>query len=207
MSETLADGQTHHLSLYEAPSGARVFGAGTVQWSWGLDSVHDRGSGAASTDMQQATVNLFADMGVQPGTLQDDLQATAALADLDLPVSTITFPVGGETFEVGATVTVLGTASDTGGAGVALVEVSTDGGLTWQTANGLASWSFNYTPAATGAVTHPEPRHGRRVQPGDARRGRAGDHRSADLPLHRVERRHPAGHRQHRRHASRWSWA
>ena len=29
---------THHLSLYRAPSGALVFGAGTVQWAWGLDN-------------------------------------------------------------------------------------------------------------------------------------------------------------------------
>ena len=34
---------THHLTLYRAASGALVFGAGTVQWSWGLDSDHDRG--------------------------------------------------------------------------------------------------------------------------------------------------------------------
>ena len=153
MSETLSLGEIHHLSLYQAPSGARVFGAGTVQWSWGLDSVHDRGNGAASTDMQQATVNLFADMGVQPGTLQAGLTPTAALADADLPVSTIVFPVGGENIEVGSTVTVLGTASDTGGSGVALVEVSTDGGLTWLPANGLENWSFNYTPSAVGAAT------------------------------------------------------
>jgi hypothetical protein len=31
---------THSLSLYRAPSGALVFGAGTVQWSWGLDSTN-----------------------------------------------------------------------------------------------------------------------------------------------------------------------
>ena len=29
---------THNLTLYRAPSGALVFGAGTVQWSLGLDS-------------------------------------------------------------------------------------------------------------------------------------------------------------------------
>src|SRR5262249_56391641 len=29
---------THHLTLYRAPSGALVFGAGTVQWSFGLDA-------------------------------------------------------------------------------------------------------------------------------------------------------------------------
>ena len=33
---------THSLTLYRAPSGALVFGAGTVQWSWGLDDDHDR---------------------------------------------------------------------------------------------------------------------------------------------------------------------
>ena len=32
---------THHLTLYRAPSGALVFGAGTVQWSWGLDNGGD----------------------------------------------------------------------------------------------------------------------------------------------------------------------
>ena len=31
----------HSLTLYRAPSGALVFGAGTVYWSWGLDSHHD----------------------------------------------------------------------------------------------------------------------------------------------------------------------
>src|SRR6185503_17996567 len=35
---------THKLSLYRHASGALVFGAGTVQWTWGLDSSHDRGS-------------------------------------------------------------------------------------------------------------------------------------------------------------------
>ena len=40
---------THHLTLYRAPSGALVFGAGTVQWSWGLDNTnawHASGSGS-----------------------------------------------------------------------------------------------------------------------------------------------------------------
>ena len=58
---------THHLTLYRAPSGALVFGAGTVQWSWGLDGNHDGGTTTPDVRMQQATVNLLADMGVQPG--------------------------------------------------------------------------------------------------------------------------------------------
>ena len=62
------------MSLYRAPSGALVFGAGTVQWSWGFDPNHD-GDWPDNPDvnMQQATVNLFADMGVQPATLQAGL--------------------------------------------------------------------------------------------------------------------------------------
>lgn len=64
---------THSLTLYRHSSGALVFGAGTIQWPWGLDSNHDRGSAAASPAMQQATVNLLADMGAQPLTLQPGL--------------------------------------------------------------------------------------------------------------------------------------
>ncbi len=64
---------THQLTLYKAPSGALVFGAGTIQWSWGLDGNHDRGGSTPDPRMQQATVNLLADMGAQPDTLQGDL--------------------------------------------------------------------------------------------------------------------------------------
>ena len=32
--------ETHHLTLYRTPSGALVFGAGTVQWAWGLDNTN-----------------------------------------------------------------------------------------------------------------------------------------------------------------------
>ena len=36
---------THNMTMYRAASGALVFSAGTVQWTWGLDEVHD-GDGA-----------------------------------------------------------------------------------------------------------------------------------------------------------------
>ena len=76
-------------TLYRAASKALVFGAGTVQWSRGLDNTHDTycGSGPYVTDpnMQQATVNLFADMGVQPATLQAGLLAASASADTTPP--------------------------------------------------------------------------------------------------------------------------
>ncbi|MEV6493045.1 N,N-dimethylformamidase beta subunit family domain-containing protein [Actinoplanes sp. NPDC051633] len=142
---------THHLVMYRAPSGALVFGAGTVQWSWGLDSTHDRGSGAASTPMKQATVNLFADMGAQPATLQSGLTLATASTDTVAPTVAITSPANGSSVAAGTAVTVSGTATDTGGV-VGGVEVSVDGGTTWKPAAGRGTWSYRYTPAATGAT-------------------------------------------------------
>ena len=57
--------------MYRAPSGALVFSAGTIQWTWGLDAEHDSAFDAEPADprMQQAQVNLLADMGAQPTTL------------------------------------------------------------------------------------------------------------------------------------------
>ena len=81
---------THNLTLYRAASGALVFGAGTVQWAWGLDANHDRAGMAVDQDMRQATVNLFADMGAQPGTLQSGLVAATASTDTTAPAATVT---------------------------------------------------------------------------------------------------------------------
>ena len=92
---------THNLTLYRrANGGGLVFGAGTVQWSWGLDATHDRGSAAASTPMQQATVNLFADMGAQPATIASGLTAATASTDTTAPTATITSPTAGRRHHV-----------------------------------------------------------------------------------------------------------
>ena len=72
---------THSLTEYRHSSGALVFGAGTIRWPWGLDVHHDFDAATPNVTttpdirMQQATVNLFADMGVQPATLQSGLVA------------------------------------------------------------------------------------------------------------------------------------
>ncbi len=152
LSQTDFDGKRHHLSLYRAPSGALVFGAGTVQWAWGLDSNHDRGSDPEVPDMQQATVNLLADMGVQPATLQTGLVAATQSTDVTAPVSAITSPADGAHVQTGALTTISGTASDVDGV-VAGVEVSVDGGTTWQLASGSTNWTFAWSPGATGAAT------------------------------------------------------
>jgi hypothetical protein len=134
---------THHVTLYRAASGALVFSAGTIQWSWGLDAEHDGDGAPADARMQQAQVNLMADMGAQPGTLQSGLVASAASTDRTAPTAKITSPASGATIANGASVTVTGTATDVGGV-VAGVEVSTDGGTTWHPASGTTSWSYSY---------------------------------------------------------------
>jgi len=143
---------THSLTLYRAASGALVFGAGTVQWSWGLDANHVRSGTAVDVRMKQATVNLFADMGVQPATLQSGLVGAAASTDAIAPTSTITSPANGTTVAAGSPITITGTAVDTGGGIVSGVEVSTDGGVTWKAATGATSWSFNWVATGSGSV-------------------------------------------------------
>ena len=147
---------THSLTMYRAPSGALVFGAGSIQWAWALNSNHDNPFDYLPPDpdpaVQQAMVNLFADMGVQPGTLQSGLAPATASTDTTPPASTISYPTAGMSLNTGNTITVTGTTTDSGGA-VAGVEVSGDGGATWHPATGRASWSYTWTPSQIGNIT------------------------------------------------------
>ncbi len=151
-----AGSATHSLSFYRASSGALVFSAGSVQWSWGLDATHDYFSDQpppADPNLQQATVNVLADMGAQAGTLQPGLVATTASTDTTPPSSQITSPANGATIHTGSAVTITGTASDLGGGVVAAVEVSVDGGTTWHRAVGQTNWSYPWTPTSAGSAT------------------------------------------------------
>jgi len=143
-----AGNATHRVTLYRAPNGAGrdalVFGAGTVQWSWGLDDVHDRGSDPASPILQQATANLLADMGAQAGSLQAGLVAASASTDRTPPTSAID-PAPEPA--PGTTATITGTATDAGGR-VGGVEVSTDGGVRWHPAGGRERWTYTYIASA-----------------------------------------------------------
>lgn len=143
----------HNLTLYRAPSGALVFGAGTVQWAWGLDGNHDRGSLPPDVRMQQATLNLFADMGIQPATMQSGLVPATASTDLQAPTSSVQSPLAGSTVQGGVPVTITGIASDAGSGVVGGVEVSTDGGQTWHPAAGRGSWTYTWTPQEPGVTT------------------------------------------------------
>ncbi len=151
---------SHHLTLYRHRSGALVFSAGTVQWSWGLDSRHDCDCSAGQVcpgperdvRMQQATVNLFADMGVQPATLQSGLVAATRSTDTIAPTSTISVPRSGSSVPLGSPLIISGTAADSGGGIIGAVEVSVDGGTTWHPADGRASWRYRWTPGPVGSV-------------------------------------------------------
>ncbi len=135
---------THRMTLYRAASGALVFSAGTIQYAWGLDANHDGNGAPADPALRQATVNLFADMGVQPTTLVSGLIASAASSDTQGPNVTITSPAAGASFANGAQIALSGTATDVGGGVVAGVEVSLDSGATWHPANGTSSWTYSF---------------------------------------------------------------
>ncbi|WEO76936.1 DUF4082 domain-containing protein [Cryobacterium sp. SO2] len=150
---TVAAGTTtHHLTLYRASSGALVFSAGSVQWAWGLDQEHDGDGAPADARMQQAQVNLLADMGAQPATLTSGLVAATASTDTSAPTVTISTPAAGTAIANGVSVTVAGTAADSGGV-VASVEVSTDAGASWHRATGTTNWTYSYVQHGVGSQT------------------------------------------------------
>jgi hypothetical protein len=147
---------THHLTLYKHASGSLVFGAGTTQWGWGLDSNHDHYASRPPTPpdsrMQQATVNVLADMGVGAATLQAGLIAATQSTDTAAPTSVITSPAPAARILSGTSVTIEGTATDSGGR-VGAVEVSVDGGASWHPAVGRETWSYTWKATGAGPVT------------------------------------------------------
>ena len=88
------------------------------------------------------------------GAAQIDFDTVNVTVDLLAPTSMITDPVDGDTFTIDSTTiyTVMGTASDAG-SGVNRVELSVDGGATWNDATGDTSWTFDWTlPESTVTV-------------------------------------------------------
>ncbi|MDR6668766.1 hypothetical protein J2X71_005049 [Rhizobium sp. 1399] len=144
---------THSLTMYRAASGALVFGAGTVFWSWGLSDNHQGPTTSTDRNVQQAMVNMFADMGIQPTTLDASLILATQSTDILKPTSSISSPIIGASFLEGQHVTITGTAQDFGGGIIAGVEVSTDGGQHWFKATGRESWSYNWVVQASGTYT------------------------------------------------------
>jgi len=152
--QSVGDGvATHSLTMYRAASGALVFSAGTVFWSWGLNDQHEGPDTPTDPNVQQAMVNMFADMGIQPTTLDASLILATQSTDIIRPTSTITSPIIGASFVEGQHVTITGTAQDFGGGIIAGIEVSTDGGQHWFKATGRENWSYNWVVQASGTYT------------------------------------------------------
>jgi hypothetical protein len=79
-----------------------VFGAGTVQWSYALSDFHDGTYQPEDLYLQQATINLLADMDVQPASLdggkRNILKVAFKSTDYVPPRSTIDYPLNGSIF-------------------------------------------------------------------------------------------------------------
>jgi methionine-rich copper-binding protein CopC len=148
--------KTHALTYYrDQTSGSRVFAAGTVQWAWGLDDNHAFSTGTPTSDVRikQATINLLADMGAQPATLQAGLSAASASTDTAAPTVNIT---NAPATSVGTSYAFSGTVSENGGGQVSGVEVSVDNGSTWHPAvwtAGTTTWNYSYVPNVSGTPT------------------------------------------------------
>ena len=175
--------------MYRAPSGALVFSAGTVQWTWGLDAEHDGAYAAEPADprMQQAQVNLLADMGAQPTTLMAGLVAATQVDRHHRPDRRPSrSPAAGADQANGATVTVTGTATDTGGGGSPASRSPPTAATPGTRPPAPPRWTYTYV------------QHGRRARTtiqvraidDSANIGAAGDPRvHRDLPVQRLRRR------------------
>jgi hypothetical protein len=112
---------------YTAPSGAEVFGAGTLQFAWGLDGWRWSGdSGAADPRLVTFTRNMLSEMG--------------GMGDSEPPAPSVTVTPATATVQVGATRQFTATLQNaTGG-----VQWSVDGGA----GNGTVTASGLYTAPA-----------------------------------------------------------
>ena len=109
--------------------------------------------------MQQATVNLLADMGAQPATLQ----APVVVGDGErptrtAPTSTITSPPAGATIAAGAPVTITGTASDAAAAWSAASRCRSTAARRGAARPGRRTGRYTWMPGVLGAGDDHEPR-------------------------------------------------
>jgi YD repeat-containing protein len=136
---------------YTAPSGALIFAAGTIQWSWGLaphylnkpsESYEDPPVDSSDSRIQQATYNVFADGGVQPQT------PTGILIDGNDPPDA-SFTATPNPTSTGATVTFNAAGSTDSDGTIVKYEWDLDGNGTYETNTGS-------TPTASKAYPNPE---------------------------------------------------
>jgi len=81
---------------------------------------------------------------------QNSTSAVTVTVDNVRPTSSVTNLTEGQVL-TGTVYTIMGTAAD--GSGIARVEVSTDGGVSWQAATGTTSWTYLWSISACGTYT------------------------------------------------------
>ena len=98
---------TANSSIYQAPSGAWVFSAGTIHWSWALDP-YNNGWNIVNSKIQIATANIFNRfINAQPPPTVTNVAPASGPTTGGTPIT-----ISGTNFVAGATVT-LGTAAAT----------------------------------------------------------------------------------------------
>lgn len=144
-----------HLSRRSELVSSLVFSTGTIQWSWALCGWHDGDSMEEDSNLQQATINVLADMNVFPANLNESATSPALVlstssSDVQPPSSIILSPKSGQRITVSkhGFIRVSGQAWDNGGGVVAAVEVSLDGGKTWGIAEGREIWTYRHLMAS-----------------------------------------------------------
>ena len=134
-----------------APKAARscsvpgaCFGAGRLTTFTSTGPVGPNEYTPTDPNAEQAMVNLFAQMGVQPNSLAWYLTHAQKTTDIIAPDSHVAGIFNNQRVLAGSTITFSGTATDSGGGVVAAVEISTDGGLTWKPTIEDGNWSYNW---------------------------------------------------------------
>jgi hypothetical protein len=147
----------HSVTMYRAASGSLVFSAGTIQWSFGLGMLHvGEPDGSSATvrrtepipAIQQATLNVLADMGARASTPLPGLVATEPSVDQSAPTVVIDYPLQHARVR-GPFALVRGRARDIDGH-VASVEYSSDRGRTWHPVHGRDMWKIRVPLVGSG---------------------------------------------------------
>ena len=118
------------------------------------------GANIENVALQQFTVNMFADMGIQPGVTDAILASqdlVRAVGITDTVAARATLNDIPDTVNKFQTVVISGTATDDDGnplttddGKVAVVEISLDNGVTWKVAQGTTDWSYAWRPTTEG---------------------------------------------------------
>jgi hypothetical protein len=140
-------------SVYQAPSGAWVFAAGTIGWSYGLDNYS--GANAVDPRIQQTTANVLnAFLNGAPPTISSFTPAFGPVGTIVTISGThftgttaVTFNGSAASFTVSSDTTIQATVS--AGATTGLLSVTTPGGTATSATNfAVAPTITSFTPAS-----------------------------------------------------------